>query len=116
MTAVAAPTYASERWFQLLRQAADTHGVRGTAALLGYANHTGTSQILNGCYAGGTDAFATRVLERFDTVDCPHLAQSLTSSACRQYASRPCPINSSREVRHWRACQGCAHRPQEEQA
>lgn len=55
---------------------------------------------------------AAKVLAYFDVMQCPHLGREITPNDCRDYALRPCPTSSTREVRHWRACQTCPHKPE----
>ena len=54
---------------------------------------------------------AAAVLARFNRFPCPHLKTDITPNDCGGYALRPCPTSNAREVRHWRACQSCAHKP-----
>ena len=51
------------------------------------------------------------ILFRYERVSCPHLKRDLTPSECQGFANRPCPTSTPREVRHWKACRSCEHRP-----
>lgn len=55
---------------------------------------------------------AAKILEHFDVMPCPHLGHEITPADCRSYALRACPTSSTREVRHWRTCQTCPHKPE----
>lgn len=104
------PGYATERWFQLLKAACAQHGAVKVAGMLGYRNHTGTSQVLAGKYAGQTARFAARVLQVFDVLVCPHSGQSITPAACRATHSARAPLHNPMKMIHWRACQQCPNR------
>ncbi len=51
------------------------------------------------------------VLECYSRFICPHLKQEITPAACAAYAGRSCPTANTREVRHWKTCQTCPHKP-----
>lgn len=51
------------------------------------------------------------VLARFSRFVCPHLKNEITPAECSAYAERAVPTSNTREVRHWRACQTCQHKP-----
>lgn len=101
------PPYANARWFQLLEAACDKYGVNKVSAMLGYSNHTGTSQVLHGKYAGKTDRFAERVLKAFDVVVCPHTGREMPVTECRSTRMARAPLNNPMKMGHWRACQQC---------
>lgn len=75
------------------------------------------SQVLNGCGPYGTGKAKTsnieeRVLKTLGSFACPFLSESggtveITGLQCREFAGRETPTNNPREMRHWRACQGC---------
>lgn len=106
--------YMAEPWFRLLEQAVTDHprGIAGVADDL-VASRAALSLILNGKYPAKTDRFARRVEDAYDRQDCPHLGEPVTRPACRAHALRQAPTSSPREMRHWRACQQCPHKPKE---
>ena len=104
--------YAQERWYQLLKAACDKHGVNRVAGMLGYNNHTGTSQILVGKYAGKTDRFAARVIRVFDRVICPHTNQQVQAAQCHEIALARAPLNNPMKMQQWRTCQQCKNKPE----
>lgn len=104
--------YAQERWFQLLKAACELHGVNQVARMLGYNNHSGTSQVLAGKYAGKTDAFAARVMKTFDVVRCPYSRQQIQVQQCREIAMARAPLNNPMKMQQWRACQQCKNKPE----
>lgn len=101
-------------WLELLQNACEQHprGNAGVAEEL-EISRTAISLALNGKYPAKTDKIAAKVLELYARVDCPHLAENIAINACREHALRTAPTNSPREMRHWRACQTCACKPEE---
>lgn len=59
----------------------------------------------NGAYV------AAAVLARFSRLTCPYLKTEIAPAQCAALATRACPTCNAREVRHWKACQSCAHKP-----
>lgn len=51
------------------------------------------------------------VMARFNRFDCPHLKTEITPVECAAFANRAVPTSNTREVRHWKACQTCTHKP-----
>jgi hypothetical protein len=51
------------------------------------------------------------VIDRYSRVDCPHLKSELSVAQCSAYALATCPTSNARDVRHWKACQSCPHKP-----
>jgi hypothetical protein len=96
------------RWLQLLAAAveADPRGRAGVADRIGYSRGA-VSTALAGKYAADPGGVAQAVMDHFDRLICPHLANQISPKQCADYATRPCPTTSPREVRHWRACQSC---------
>ena len=79
------------------------------AAAIGYHRSSISRWISEADYNG--EHLAADVLARFDVMLCPHLGREIPPGDCHAYALRPCPTSSTREVRHWRACQTCPHAP-----
>lgn len=101
-------------WLALLTNAAENHerGIAGVAEELDISR-TAISLAINGKYPAKTDKIAAKVMELYARVDCPHLTENISINACRAHALRTAPTNSPREMRHWRACQTCARKPEE---
>ncbi len=59
------------------------------------------------------DKIEAAVLERYSRFDCPHLKTDITPAQCSDFSSRAVPTSNAREVRHWRACQTCPHKPKQ---
>lgn len=53
------------------------------------------------------------VLARFNRFVCPHLQAEITPKDCAGFALRRCPTSNAREVRHWKTCQTCPHKPEQ---
>lgn len=101
-------------WLDLLRQAIDTdpRGAAGVADALDISR-TAVSLVASGKYPARTDKIADKVLAVYDRLDCSHTGEAVTRLDCRAAALRPAPTSSPRDMRHWRACQGCQHKPKE---
>lgn len=101
-------------WMTLLQQAidADPRGIAGVADAIDVARPT-LSLVVNGKYPAKTDKVAAKVLAVYDRLDCPHLGESITRAVCAGHARRAAPTSSPRDMRHWRACRSCSHKPQE---
>ena len=101
-------------WLELLTKAVSDHPRKkaGVADDLGISRTT-VSLVLSGNYPAKTDKIEAKVLELYARVACPHLNETISITACRAHALRAAPTNSPREMRHWRACQTCACKPEE---
>lgn len=53
------------------------------------------------------------VLARYNRFVCPHLKKEITPVECIAFATRAVPTSNTREVRHWKTCQTCPHKPQQ---
>jgi hypothetical protein len=111
-------------WMRILYNDIEATGsITKTANRIG-VDRSGISQIIHmpagSNYANGK-ASPTRLIEKImstiGVVVCPFLTgengtdQRITGLQCREFAYRANPpTNSPREVRHWRACQGCDKR------
>lgn len=96
-------------WLALLRDAVKATSVTAVAAELGLANHTAVSLVLNGKYPAKTDRIADRVMLRYGHVECPFLEKQITFAECREFHGAEAPTSSQFDLRHWKACQGCAN-------
>lgn len=99
-------------WKSLLARAveANPRGIAGVADEL-RVSRTTVSLVLAEKYPAKTDRIQAKVLDTYARLACPHLGDTITLSACRGHAMRAAPTNSPREMRHWRACQGCQSKP-----
>ncbi len=102
-------------WLELLRQAAANTSIQAVAdelTTLGKKpiGRTAISLVLAGKYPAKTDRIETLVLTRYGRVQCPHLGEEISFAECRTHHDREAPTSSPYAMRHWRACQDCAHR------
>ena len=74
-------------------------------------SRTAISLFLSGRYGAGTARLERAILRHFDRFPCPHLKSDITRIYCASHAMCPCPTSNTRDVRHWRACQSCPHKP-----
>lgn len=101
-------------WLDMLRKAVEENerGCAGVAEVLDVSRTT-ISLVLNDKYPAKTEKIEAKVMDAYARVECPHLAETIGINACRGHALRTAPTNSPREMRHWRACQSCACKPEE---
>lgn len=52
------------------------------------------------------------VLAHYNRYRCPWLKKDISLDECRTFALRSCPTCNVREVRHWKTCQTCQHKPE----
>lgn len=102
-------------WLAVLKQEAAASSIASVASKLGY-HRSAISQIINGCghYGSGkanTRRIEEKVLRVFCQRPCPHLQSEISANECRDFALRRAPTHNPMQLAHWRACQGCAHRP-----
>lgn len=113
-------------WMHLLHaDVAHTGSISATArrvgvdrsALSGLLNQTDSSPYVNG--KSSTASLAAKVRATIGLLECPFLSQEygearkLSGLECRGFACIPTPpTQSPRAMQHWRACQGCRHKPQ----
>lgn len=101
-------------WLSLLQQAvaADPRGRAGVAQRLGLSR-SALSMVMAGSYPASTAHIAARVVELLvPRPTCPHTGEPLARTTCAVF-SAAAPINSPREMRQWRTCQTCGHKPKE---
>lgn len=112
--------YTQAPWFALLQDACSRMQRKDVAAALG-VSPPAISQVLNqsGKYGTGeasTTKLADRVVHTFGRYTCPHLSEQnndervITAEQCREYAHRPAPAASPRDMQHWQACNQCPHK------
>ncbi len=104
----------NEPWFALLEKAVAASSKTAVAQRLGISR-TAISLVMSDKYGAATDKIAARVLAVYAVVDCPYLGQEITQRECQEHAGRDIPTSSPRAVRHWRSCQTCPNRPQQEE-
>lgn len=99
-------------WETLFAAALERHAGNkaALAAELG-VSRTMVSLIAAGKYQGSLDNFARRVVDAFDRYSCAFSGEVVTPITCAEIALRPAPTSSPREMRHWRTCQSCPHKP-----
>lgn len=103
------------RWRVLFDQAVErAEGVYAVVADEMGISRTTVSLVHRDKYHASTDKFAQTVMDTYDAFPCDHLGERVTTNACRGFALRAAPTSSAREARHWRACQACPKRPNEE--
>lgn len=98
--------------------AANPRGSAGVAVRLGFsrayvARALATGKSASGFPQGVPQRFINRVLLRLHVVECPARGYlPVPFSDCAR-AHGPCPTSNAFDVRLWRACQTCPHKPQE---
>lgn len=93
-------------WRRLLDRAIAGSSKQAVADRLG-VKRTTVSLVANDKYPARTDKFAARVMEVLGREHCPFLDAEISREQCREFHDRAAPTSSPREMRHWRACQGC---------
>lgn len=107
-----APLDFRPRWRVLFDQAlVAAGGNRKTVADELDVSRTLVSLIANDKYHGSSDAFALRVLARYDRRECPHTGEDLAADTCRRRALAPQPYGGAARLAQWTACQQCPHKP-----
>jgi len=109
-------------WLELLRAEVAASSVAAAARRIG-VSRSALSQVLNQCGPYGTGrasvaGIADRISQMLGCVTCPFLSEFkgeavlISRVQCRRVALKAtAPLNSPRELKHWRACQTCAQRP-----
>lgn len=93
-------------WRQLLDRAIDASSIQAVADRLDLSRTT-LSLVANDKYPARTDKIAARVMDVLGRIECPYLGVEITREQCREFHGCRAPTSSPREMRHWRACQGC---------
>jgi len=111
-------------WLELLRAEVAVSSIAATARRIG-VSRSALSQVLNACGPYGTGrasaaGIEAKVMEALGCVACPFLSDlkgelvTITRMQCRRVALKEsAPLNSPRELKHWRSCQTCAQRPRQ---
>ncbi|WP_201594845.1 hypothetical protein [Psychrobacter fulvigenes] len=80
------------------------------ARRIGYARPS-LSLALSGGYTGNTDTIGTAYVNYRKQVLCPYTQTTVSRQTCTRHALGAAPTHNPAALRHWRACQGCEHRP-----
>ena len=80
------------------------------ARRIGYARPS-LSLALSGGYTGNTDTIGTAYVNYRKQVLCPYTQTTVSRQYCAKHALGAAPTHNPAALRHWRACQGCEHRP-----
>jgi len=83
------------------------------ARRIGYARPS-LSLALSGKYTGDTKTIAQTYVDYRKQVLCPYVEFTVSRQYCRQHALSNAPTHNPAALRHWRACQGCSHKPNSE--
>ena len=93
-------------WRVLLDRAVAASDIQAVADRLDLSRTT-VSLVVNNKYPARPDKIAVRVMDVLGRVACPYLLVEITRAQCREFHGGRAPTSSPREMRHWRACQGC---------
>lgn len=93
-------------WRVLLDRAVEDSNIQAVADRLDLSRTT-LSLVVNDKYPARIDKVAARVMDVLGRVGCPYLGVEITREQCREFHTLRAPTSSPREMRHWRACQGC---------
>lgn len=96
-------------WLTILAQAVKSSSRQAVADKLD-VSRTAISLVLAGKYPAKTDKIAAKVLDMFARLTCPHTSVEITHAECRALSTSAVPTSSPQAMRHWRACQSCAHK------
>ena len=95
-------------WLEMLKREVESRSKQAVAEEL-EVSRTTVSLAVRDKYPASTDALEKKVLERYSVVQCPFLDKEITTKECGKYHNAKAPTSSPRAMRHWRACQSCAH-------
>lgn len=70
------------------------------------------SLALSGNYTGSTDTIGAAYVAYRKQVLCPYVQSTVSRQYCRDHALGAAPTHNPASLRHWRACQNCAHKPE----
>lgn len=96
-------------WLTILRQAVEKTNITAVALKL-EVSRTAISLVLADKYPAKTGKIAAKVLDTYARITCPHTSIEITHAECRTLSTSAVPTSSPQAMRHWRACQGCAHK------
>lgn len=72
------------------------------------------SLALSGNYTGSTKTIGEAYVNYRKQVLCPYVESTVSRQYCRSHALTHAPTHNPAALRHWRACQGCEHKPEGE--
>lgn len=93
-------------WRTLLDRAIAGSSIQAVADRLDLSRTT-LSLVVNDKYPARMDKVAARIMDVLGRIECPYLCIEITRAQCREFHGCRAPTSSPREMRHWRACQGC---------
>lgn len=96
-------------WLTILKLAVEATSMTAVASKL-EVSRTTISLVLSGKYPAKTDKIAAKVLDMFARITCVHTCVEITHAECRALSTSAVPTSSPQAMRHWRACQSCAHK------
>lgn len=96
-------------WLTILAQAVKSSSRQAVADKLDVSRTT-ISLVLAGKYPAKADKIAAKVLDMFARITCAHTSVEITHAECRALSTSSVPTSSPQAMRHWRACQSCAHK------
>jgi len=97
-------------WMELLVDAVKKTSITAVSVKLDVSRTT-ISLVLGNKYPAKTDKIATKVLDAYARLICPHTSVEISHAECRQQATSEVPTSSPQSMRHWRACQSCEFKP-----
>lgn len=100
------PVTEKPEWRVLLDRAVAVSSIQAVAYRLDVSRTT-LSLVCGDKYPARTDKIAVRVMDVLGRIVCPYLLVEITRAQCREFHGGRAPTSSPREMRHWRACQGC---------
>lgn len=68
------------------------------------------SLALSGNYTGSTKTIAAAYVDYRKQVACPYMGETVSRQYCTNHALDAAPTHNPAALRHWRACQNCAHK------
>jgi hypothetical protein len=109
------PTWYTEPWMEVLRQAVEREGQSRVARRLDYSAAT-ISLILRGTYNADPANVARRVIERLsqETLVCPVLG-TIPYGRCSAERARDFSAANPVRVALWSACRVCTHNPKRQE-
>lgn len=105
--------YTQERWFRLLREAADSTSITGVALRIGMSR-AAVSLVLSGKYPADPVRLAGRVMAVLDRWPCPYLGADISADDCRAVHACATPSHDPARLAHRRVCRSCIHKTQGE--
>lgn len=96
-------------WLRLLKTEINGSTNQVVADKLGVCRAS-VSLAARGKYPAKTDKIAAKVLDVYARITCTHTGVEIAHAECRTLSTSAVPTSSPQAMRHWRACQSCAHK------